>query len=238
MKVSISLFGQKPLYGKHIILEKYSPSHAGYIQQCYQNDSFMDRYRLAQDRKLSVEQIKDKIKQEQLIEISKLRHIDWVIKKKQGTKLYPIGLASLTDYSAVHQRAEILIGLLQPEHRVSSWGLEATLLVLEFAFHLAKLNKLVSFVYGYNKKAQKNTLHLGFSQEACLQEHLFNPQNKKYIDLFQNRMLSKEFFADKNISRWSLRLLERDITQTYQQTSTIQNIPLENAKNNLLSHRL
>jgi len=77
--------------------------------------------------------------------------------------------------------------------------------VLEFAFQKVKLHKLIALVYELNKSAQSNTLHLGFSQEALFREHYFNP--------YQNGLLARDFFCSKSLSRWSKRMLGRDITQ-------------------------
>jgi RimJ/RimL family protein N-acetyltransferase len=215
MTLTATPFGTEVLHGKRLVLEMLNASHAEFLAQTYKLDGFMDCYRLAQDRELSLEQIQQRLEREKGYSPQQLRRIEWVIKllpRHAGEQEQAIGLASLADYQSAHNRAELLIGINRSEDRISGLAMEATLLVLEFAFQQVKLHKMISFVYAFNKVAQKNTLHLGFVQEALLREHYFNYRTGQFIDLYQNCLLQKNFFANKKLSRWSKRLLGRDIT--------------------------
>jgi len=223
MNLTITTADRKPLYGKRLMLEKSSQCHASFLNECYSSDDFMDCYRLAQTRDSSVEQIVEQLKKEQGVSSVQTKRVEWIIRKyssKDDKKGELIGIASLADYQSTHNRAELLVGVLRPEERTLGYGLEASMLVLEFAFHQAKLHKLVSFVYSYNEIAQKNTLHLGFKQEGVLRDHYFNHETEKFIDLYQNSLLEEEFFSSALISKWSKRFLNRDITLAKQQNFT------------------
>jgi len=186
-------FYKEPLVGKKVILEKITTKHAKFLHNFYQQKQFMDCYRLAQDRDITLEELEKQIENEQGINPENLTKLEWVVKKTESEHSI-IGIASLADYQAFHNRAEILIGIPNPEMRTGSTGLEASLLIFEFAFQHIHLHKLVSFVYSFNQQAQKNTIHLGFKNEGLLRDQFFNHREEKYVNLYQNGMLNSDFF--------------------------------------------
>lgn len=215
MSLIVKPVGRETLRGKRVALEMAAPEHAEFLTQTYNLDEFMDCYRLAQDRNVSVEDVKQRLEKEQEYSPQQMRRIEWVIKLGADTpdgEAQVVGIAALADYQPAHNRAELLIGIPDADQRVTGLSLEATLLVLEFAFYKAKLHKLVSYVYAFNESSQKNTVHLGFQQEGLLHDHYFNHRTGQYVDLYQNCLLKKDFFENKKIGRWSKRLLGRDIT--------------------------
>ncbi len=213
-QLTSSPIGLHPLEGRSVFLVRSNPDYLDFIHDIYTNNDFMDLYRLAQDRSLSKAELKTRLQHESTQLPQNLKRIEWVIVKKSPSQNKPIGLAALADYQPRHNRAELLLGISDPEERKAHHSLETALLVLDFAFNLIRLHKLISYVYGYNLKAQKNTLHLGFTQEALLKEHYFTQQG--FIDLFQNRLLEQEFRTDHHLAKLSRRLLGRDITQKQQ----------------------
>lgn len=209
--LSSAPIGLNPLEGQSVILVRANPDYLDFIHDIYTNNDFMDLYRLSQDRALPKTELKDRLQQEATQLPQNLKRIEWVIIKKSPSENNPIGLAAIADYQIHHNRAELLLGISAPSERHTLHSLETALLVLDFAFNIIRLHKLISYVYGYNLKAQKNTLHLGFTQEALLKEHYFTPQG--FIDLYQNRLLEQEFRSNNKLAKLSLRLLGRDITQ-------------------------
>jgi len=213
---TLALDIDESLYGKHLVLDVLSPEHADFLSDCYANNRFMNAYRLSQARNLESQTLHTSLVKKQQYLALRQQGIEWVIRRKKdaiGNRGELLGLAALADYQAGHNRAEFLVGFLDPKDARAGLGLEASLLVLEFAFQKVKLHKLITLVYQFNKSAQGNTLHLGFSQEAVFREHYFDPYQKRFIDLYQNALLAREFFASKSLARWSKRLLGRDITQ-------------------------
>jgi len=200
------------LKGKRVSLARAAPEYLEFIYACYQNNPFMDLYRLAQNRTLSKQDIQKRLDDEQTKSPQELKRIEWVILKHKSNQLVPIGLAALADHQVSHRRAEFLLGIPDTQDRDGHLSLEASLLVLEFAFNQVGLHKVITFVYGYNSYAQKNTLHLGFTQEGFLTQHIYT--QKGFIDLYQNGLLRTDFLVDSLLSRLSLRLLNRDITQS------------------------
>ncbi len=207
------LLGFQAIRGQRVSLLRRAPEHAAFLRLCWDDQAFMDLYRLAQNRRESIEQIAERLAQEYKRLPKDLRKFEWVIERHatQGQAARLIGLAAVADYQPEHRRAEFLIGILQPQEQKAGIGLEASLLVLDFAFNILQLNKLISFVYGYNQSSQNNTLHLGFTQEAFLREHVhYAPHG--YVDMYQNGLLARDFRRNDRLSRWSQRLLQRDIS--------------------------
>ncbi|MCK5831087.1 MAG: GNAT family N-acetyltransferase [Methylococcales bacterium] len=212
LKVS-TVAHKKTLEGRRILLEAVKPDHAEFLARTYKLDDFMDCYRLAQDRSLNVEDIRTRLENEKDISPQQLKCIEWVIKLRSNSgKEEAIGIASLADYQVAHNRAELLVGINDPKYRNSGLGIEATLLILEYAFQQISLHKVVIFVYSFNQIAQDTSLHLGFQQEGFLRDHYFNHRDGHFIGLYQSSFLASDFYKNIKVSRWSKRLLGRDIT--------------------------
>lgn len=200
----------EPLDGEKLCLRRYQEEDAIYLHQCYQNSTFMTRYNHYIPHHQHLHDLATKLSHAHDMHPCQLKTVDWVIlKRKTGQH---VGIANLVEIQFVHRRAEFLIGLPNPTDHASGIGLEATLLVLDFAFNQVGLNKLTTFVYGDNIPSQKNTLGLGFVQESYLHEHLVDSISERFIDLFGNGMTLSNFRANARLSRLSRRLLGRDIT--------------------------
>lgn len=200
--------GLQPLQGCRVILERSAPEHAPFLRECYQNEEFMDLYRLAQNRDETEAQIRQRLVKEQQHLPQQLKGIEWVIHQQKQ----PIGLAALVDYKESHQRAELLFGLTDSKYRGTASSLESYLLVLEFAFNVIKLHKVTALIYGYNNKAQKNVEHLGFVKEGLLRDHINTP--KGFLNLYFNGLTENDFRSSKSMQRLSKHFLKRDVTAT------------------------
>lgn len=200
--------GLQPLQGSRVVLERSAPEHAAFLRQCYQNQEFMDLYRLAQNRNETEAQIKQRLVKEQQHLPQQLKGIEWVIHQQKQ----PIGLAALVDYKQSHQRAELLFGLTDSKYRGTASSLESYLLVLEFAFNVIKLHKVTALIYGYNNKAQKNVEHLGFVKEGLLRDHINTP--KGFLNMYFNGLTENDFRTSKSMQRLSKHFLKRDVTAT------------------------
>ena len=188
----------------------YSEEGASYLRQCYQNAVFMAQYNHYIPRHQRAEELAMKLREAQGMHPCQVKSVDWIIVKKNTNQL--VGIANLVEIQLAHRRAEFLIGLPDPEDRTQGIGLEATLLVLDYAFNKVSLNKLTTVVYEDNVLSQQNTLALGFDQESYLREHIFDPATGKYYGLYGNGMTLNDFRANKRIARLSKCLFGRDIT--------------------------
>lgn len=208
--ITLQPLGLAALQGNRLRLERRAPHHAEFIWACRQNHRFWELYRMTDDPNETLEQIQAKLVEENKLLPHQLRWLEWVIIRIAEDK--PIGLAAIADYQPQHRRGEFLIGIVDPNEQKAGIGLEASLLVLDFAFNYLKLHKFMSFVYGYNQSSQHNTQQLGFMREGIFREHMFIP-NKGYIDLYQNGLLENDFRANTRLAKLAQRLLGYDITR-------------------------
>jgi len=202
----------EPLQGKKLFLRRYEAEDAAYIHHCHQNDVFMRQYNQYIPRNQPIDDLAAKLSQTQAQHPCQTKTVDWVIIRKNTNQ--PVGIANLVDINFPHRRAEFLIGLPNPEDHAHGTALEATLMILEYAFNRVQLNKLTTNVYATNAYSQENTLALGFIQESYLREHLFNPVDGKFLDVYGNGMTLSNFRSNQRIARLSRRLLGRNITAT------------------------
>ncbi|MGZ5018275.1 MAG: GNAT family N-acetyltransferase [Methylobacter sp.] len=197
---SAASFWYEPCQGKRVALTRLKPIHREFLVSCRGNANFQHHYHLFQDN--STEAI-DRDLQKANAAPTETKQISWVV-EREGV---PIGLAELVDLNLNNSRAEIIVGF--PEEQPFGISLEATLLIMEFAFSKIGLHKLISYVYGDNPKGQQNTLHLGFQQEGLLREHVFDSASGERLDLYVNGCLSTDFFQNKTIMKLTNRLLGR-----------------------------
>ncbi|MCZ2720783.1 GNAT family N-acetyltransferase [Marinomonas sp. 15G1-11] len=198
--LKLSIIWDTPLIGKRLTLRRASDEDFDFLLAIRKNDTFRNQYNMFHGT--SVKLIKDSLTKSQKKPIESGK-VEWIIEKNS----IPIGIASLVDINTLNSRAELLIGF---PHERSGWvSLEATFLILEFAFQKLKLNKIYSYVYSDNTYSQKNTLHLGFTQEGILRSHVKRPGTSKYLDLIVNGYLANEFFQSQKISVLFRRVLGR-----------------------------
>lgn len=195
-------FWQQPCTGKRLALVRMASGHREFLTACRKNRKFQHQYHLFQGT--SPEAIERDLKEAARSPLE-IRKISWVVESKG----VPVGLAALVDLDIDNARAEILVGL--PEERSFGMGLEATLLIMEFAFATLGLEKLVSYVYGDNPKSQHNTMHLGFHNEGKLMGHIVDPASKKRLDLMINGCSAQDFFENSRLMAAAERLLGRKI---------------------------
>lgn len=210
--MEVKLIGLAALQGRRVSLHRRGPEHVDFIWQCYQNRAFMELYRTTQSHKDSPAALRKVLAEEQQRLPHQTKRIEWIIMRHEDGKQRPIGMAAIADYQANNSRGELLIGVVDPADRKLAEPLEATLLIFDFAFNQLKMNKLCSYVYGYNDYSQENTLRLGFTQEGVLREHL-KTTHHGFVDLYQNGMLQSDFRASKRLAALSKRMLKHDITQ-------------------------
>jgi len=201
-----------PLDGKRVYLRCYQEADASYLHQCYLNKSFMDLYNRYIPRYQHIDDLAKKLSQSSKKHPCQLKTVDWIIFRKSTNQ--PVGIANLVDIQYQHRRAEFQIGLPDPIDHARGIGLEATLLVLDYAFNYVGLNKITTIVYGHNLISQKNTLALGFVQESYLREQIIDKESGKFVDLYGNGMTLSDFRQNERLSKLSKRLLGKDIVRS------------------------
>lgn len=198
-----------PLEGKRVVLRRYHAEDAVFMHQCHGNAAFMDLYNRYIPRHQCIDDLAVTLSQTHEKHPCQLKTVDWIIFRKSTRER--VGIVNLVDIQFQHRRAEFQIGLPDPADRACGIALEATLLVLDYAFNRVGLNKITTAVYDHNTSSQKNALALGFVQESYLREHLIDKASGKFIDLFGNSMTLSDFRNNTRLSRLSSRLLGRNI---------------------------
>ncbi len=200
----------QPSVGRRVLLRRGGEADADFLQTCFQNRDFVARYNRFAPRQRTARELAVMLKQDARRHPCQTRSLGWVICRQGDGR--PVGLASLSSIQFAHRRAEFLIGIPDPADRTPGCALEATLLAFDFAFNRVNLHKLTNLVYADNPEAQAQNLAVGFRAEGVLHEHIAEPQDDIFIDLFMNGLTQAHFRENRRLARLSLRLLGRDIT--------------------------
>lgn len=204
----------EPVLGRRLQLVRLGPEHAPYLQGTFGDDSFWNAYRHNQDRHTLDEKLVKKLEFEHQQNPVVSGKIEWLVQPiNEEDNDCGIGFAALSAFNNDQRRAEFQLGIVDAVNRNPGTGLEASLLLFEYAFNRAGLNKLVSYVYANNEKSQMNTLALGFQQEGLLRAHFRMKGESNYLDVYQNGMLISEFRSNVRLAKLAARLLGRDITK-------------------------
>jgi len=209
-----------PISGRKIHLTIPAEDDFSFLQQCYANEVFMERFLPMGRRKQTPESIRFAL-QHRDFSVAQSRTLHWIIKKEacadapqltSNIQLKPVGLASLIDIQIAHRRAELLVGIPGSQDRKKTSAI-AMLLILDFAFNHIGLHKLTSTVIANNQHSQKSTLAAGFCQEGLRRQHLRDPKSRAWLDCYENGLIEDHFRESPVIARMSQRLLGRDITK-------------------------
>lgn len=194
--------------GRQLLLRPIEPDDADWLFWAYADAAFARLYRANMERE-SPDQIRSGLAERYQRSPAEVGSIEYVAVHPE---LGRVGLAAIVDYSSLHRRAEFLVGIVRTELRHSRLAVEATLLTLDLAFNHYGIQKLYTYVYGYNDYAEKNTQKVGFRQEGVLKSHHFCSHENRFIDLYMNGMTEDDFRASEPLARLSQRLVGRNIT--------------------------
>ncbi len=211
--------------GRSLSIRQSAPDDAALLLEAYRDESFIRLYR-SNSLDQSVEDLRAALAERQDASPVESAYLEFIIVHR---RYGPIGVAALGDYSALHHRAEFLIGIFSEEYRHGGYGIEATLLTLDLAFNEYGLNKVYAYAYEYNEYSHKNMLGLGFAHEATLKQHHYSLREKRYISLFMDSIVLEDFRVHRKIRRISQRMVGRDITQVNQvlKIDAAQEVPLD-----------
>jgi RimJ/RimL family protein N-acetyltransferase len=196
--------------GRSLSLRRTAPIDAPLLfQQMYRTEGFMRLFRL-NDNVESEAQLRERLAQRLKVTPTQSGYLELLILHKQHGA---IGVVSLADHSALHRRAEFLIGIFDRNYRHASYGLEAGLLIGDLAFNSYNLNRLYAYSYAYNDYAQQSLMASGFEREGIMKEHIYDRESQQFVDMHVYGMTLEHFRVNQRLARLSLRLVGRDITQ-------------------------
>ena len=193
-------FGQYVLRSRSCVLTPVRGTDSVFIRALWGNQAFMhDFHRLAPPLPASDLELVARLEQDFRESGAKSAALNWIIRTPAGK---PVGMLTLTALSRVHRRGEVMLGVL-PD---APFGIAtaAMLMIFELFFRTLQFNKLYSFVFADNRHSLKGTLHLGFSIEGELRQHVFDHESNQYIDLIQTAL-----FADQAFNARNRKLMER-----------------------------
>lgn len=196
--------------GRSLCLRRTAPADASLLfQQMYRTAGFMRLFRL-NDSVETEAQLKERLAQRLQVSPAQSGYLELLILHRQHG---PLGVVCLADYSALHRRAELLIGIFDENYRHASYGLEACLLIGDLAFNCYSLHRLYAYSYEYNHYAQKLMIAGGFDREGIMRSHVYDREAQQFVDLHIYGMTVDQFRQNQRLARLSLRLVGRDITQ-------------------------
>jgi len=189
-----------PLKGRKTILARRGPGDAEFVKKCWSNNDFMLRFHRFAQRIESDDALKSVLAGEFNANLLTSNALHWTVSDLHGRKL---GFTSLVDFSVQNRRAELIVGVIDPAYGIA---LESTLLTMDFAFRILKLNKLCTVIYDQNDLAIKSTAHLGFISEGVIRQHIRDPLTGHFLDLHNSSMLAGEYFSNGQLEKIRARL--------------------------------
>ncbi|MGL4377953.1 MAG: GNAT family N-acetyltransferase, partial [Microcoleaceae cyanobacterium] len=179
------------------------------FEKMYSRYEFMRLIRL-NDKTETVEQVRERLIARSRSTPAESGYLECLmVHKTHGA----IGLIGAADYNAIHQRAELVIGIFDKQHRSISYGIEACLLMGDLVFNAYHLHRFLAYSYGYNRPSQMVLSGCGFYLEGIMKEHLFDTVSQQYVDMHIYGMNENQMRENATIARLSKRLIGRDITQ-------------------------
>jgi RimJ/RimL family protein N-acetyltransferase len=196
--------------GCSLTLKRTTPDDADFLfEKMYSSYEFMRLFRL-NDTAKTVEKVREKLIKRSRLTPAESGYLEClIIHKHHGI----IGIIAAADYSALHKRAELLIGIFEEKHRSIYYGIESCILIGDLIFNAYHLHRFYAYSYGYNHPAHTVLTKTGFQLEGIMKEHLYDPVSQQYVDMHIYGMNETQMRQNPRISRLSKRLVGRDITQ-------------------------
>lgn len=196
--------------GRSLTLIRTTPDDAPFLfEKMYSRYEIMRLVRL-NDKTETVEQVRERLIARSRSTPAETGYLECLmVHKTHGA----IGIVGAADYNPLHQRAELVIGIFDEQHRSLSYGLEACLLMGDLIFNAYHLHRFCAYSYGYNHPSQVALLAGGFELEGIMKEHLYDPVSQQYVDMHIYAMTEPQRRHNPRVARLSKRLVGRDVTQ-------------------------
>jgi len=104
-----------------------------------------------------------------------------IVERRTGRTIGTIGLSNI---DRRHQRAEFGILIGASDARGKGFALEASQLLLDYAFNKLGLHRIYLFVFPENEAAIQLYQKLGFQQEGLLHQHVFKDDRFRDVVVF------------------------------------------------------
>ena len=194
-----------PIEAGHCRLTRRTGDDVDFIKLLYSDSSFLRKLNRNIEPNIYFEKLNERLKFELTATISEYNSIFWIIRDHHSN---PWGIIGLTDISLGNKRAEILCGVLNKAPKTIA--VSSNLLLFHFFFNIIQFNKIIAFTYTDNPKATSNSIKIGFQKEGFFANHIWDSQDKKYIDLCQLGLLKENAFSKNN-----MKLIKRLLPDLY-----------------------
>lgn len=185
------------LKGRKVILRPLQESDAEVLQKWYMDKEF----RMAYDAYESVEleAIKADIRQGLGgIYDPRLSKLMFLVLRQRDQK--PIGICCLRDIDRLNRNAEVLLGIGEPDMRLSGYGLDLLVVLLDLAYYELGLEKTYMKILENQPYGLQNALKFGYKAEGHLRNHAF--MDGRFVNLFILGMLKSDYEKLKIVAKW------------------------------------
>ena len=192
-------FWWQPVVGNRVSLIRRGSADLDLVRRCWADAHFMDRFnRLAVRLPADDDALRALLLREHWALPGENKALHWTIHSANQAW----GFVSLVEISLTHRRAEFLIGTLPGT--ASRLAVAAAHLLLGFAAGRVGLQRLVAHFYPENKPALQAALHLGFSHEGLLRQHVLLPNGQRCDLVVTGLALDAAYFASRSAFRQRL----------------------------------
>ncbi len=104
----------------------------------------------------------------------------------------PVGMTAYYRIDSVSRAAVFFLSIYDTSKWGKSYGSEATMLMVDYAFNILNLNRIQLHVASENANAVSIYEKCGFKKEGTLREAMYH--NNRYIDFYVMGILRSEFY--------------------------------------------
>lgn len=179
------------LYGKNLVLREYRKDDLPYIAEFvhdYNVTQYLSDLFLRNHTFRSAEHFLEKVLSNESND-----RLYFVIAEKETLEY--IGQIDLVDIDWVARVGKLGIVISREEFRDSGFGKEAILLLLDYAFRRANLNRVELDVHSFNERAINCYTSCGFVEEGRQRERVF--RDNRYYDRIIMGILKREYLSSE-----------------------------------------
>jgi RimJ/RimL family protein N-acetyltransferase len=193
--------GEAMLKGRKVTLHPLRESDAGILQKWYMDKEF----RLAYDAYESIDM--DAIKEEigrgrgGLYDPRQTKLTFMVLRQRDQE---PIGVCCLRNIDRLNGNAELLLGIGEKDMRLSGYGLDLLIVLLDLAFYGLGLQKTYMRILENQPYGLQNALKFGYKPEGHLRNHAF--VEGKYVNVFFLGLLRSDYEKLSIVPKWKKRI--------------------------------
>jgi RimJ/RimL family protein N-acetyltransferase len=188
------------LEGRKVILRTLEETDAEILQKWYMDKEFRQAYDAYES--VELETIKEEIRRSKGgIYDPRLTNLPFLVLRHRDRK--PIGICCLRDIDRLNGHAELLLGIGEKDMRLSGYGLDLLIVLLDFAYYDIGLRKTYMRVLESQPYGLQNALKFGYKPEGHLRDQAF--VDGQYVNMFFLGLLRSEYERLSIVAKWKRR---------------------------------